>query len=165
MTQPYGSSPDTPHIPPQPQYQPQYQPQHHEAPQYQQTPPQAPYQGVPAQPYAPQPYAPQQYAPAQYPVPQGPRAPMPYKDSTAAWLLWFFTGSVGGHHFYLGNTQRGVVYAVTFGVSFLLSFVLIGFIGLLVLFILWIVDATQLSSQLNAYNARAYANNQALGVV
>jgi TM2 domain-containing membrane protein YozV len=88
---------------------------------------------------------------------------MQFKDSTAAWLLWFFTGYVGGHHFYLGRTQRGVAYAVTFAASLVLSFVIIGFLGYVVLFVLWIVDATQLSQQLNEYNARAHATNQSLG--
>ena len=151
MTQPYGSTPETPSVPPQPQYQP--------------APPQAAYPAQP-QPYQ-QPYqaaVPQPYAPAPYGVPKAPRVPMPYKDSTAAWLLWFFLGYFGAHHFYLGRNQRGTVYAVVCGLSILLSFLLIGFIGFLVLFVLWIIDATQLSGQLTDYNARAYANNQALGV-
>lgn len=151
MTQPYGSSPETPNVPPQPQYQP--------------APPQSAYPAQP-QPYQ-QPYqaaVPQPYGHPQYPVQQAPQAPMAYKDSTAAWLLWFFLGYFGAHQFYLGNNQRGTIYAVVCGLSILLSLVFIGFIGFLVLFVFWIIDATQLSQKLNDYNARAYANNQALGL-
>ena len=102
--------------------------------------------------------------------PQGhaavPRAvlPMPYKDGTAAWLLWFFLGSFGAHHFYLGRTKWGVAYAVSFVLSWLFTIVLIGFLGLIALFVLWIVDATQMSSRLRQYNAHAYAVNRSLGV-
>lgn len=35
------------------------------------------------------------------------------KDKTAATLLSFFLGGVGGHHYYLGNTFRGVLYTLT----------------------------------------------------
>jgi TM2 domain-containing membrane protein YozV len=151
MTQPYGSSPEpgppAPGVPSQPQYQQAPPPAGYAAPAP------APYQGIPAQPYAAAPYA---GAP-------GPVVPLQYKDSTAAWLLWFFTGYVGGHHFYLGRTQRGVAYAITFAVSLVLSFVIIGFLGYVVLFVLWIIDATRLTQELNDYNARAYATNQSLG--
>src|SRR3954449_1166388 len=37
------------------------------------------------------------------------------------------------------QTQRGVIYAVTFAASFLLSFVFIGLLGFIALFILWVV--------------------------
>ena len=90
--------------------------------------------------------------------------PMPYKDGTAAWLLWFFLGSFGAHHFYLGRTKWGVAYAVSFVLSWLFTIVLIGFLGLIALFVLWIVDATQMSSRLRQYNAHAYAVNRSLGV-
>ncbi|QZY00603.1 TM2 domain-containing protein [Halobaculum rubrum] len=32
------------------------------------------------------------------------------KDKTSAALLAIFLGWIGGHHFYLGNTTRGIIY-------------------------------------------------------
>ncbi|MGY1642325.1 NINE protein [Geodermatophilus sp. SYSU D00703] len=112
-------------------------------------PAQPPYAQVPGQPYGAAPY---------------PVLPKPYKDSTAAWLLWFFLGAFGAHHFYLGRTQWGVLYAVGFVVSWLLAVVIIGFLGLIALFVLWIIDAAQMSRRLQEYNAHAYAVNRSLGL-
>jgi len=92
-----------------------------------------------------------------------PLAPLQYKDSTAAFLLWFFAGYFGGHHFYLGRTQRGVAYAVTCVVSSILLLAFIGAIGFIVLFVLWMVDGVQLSDRIRQYNAHAYAVNQSMG--
>ena len=36
------------------------------------------------------------------------------KDSTTGVLLCFFLGGVGAHHFYMGNTGVGIVYALFF---------------------------------------------------
>ncbi|MGY1712151.1 TM2 domain-containing protein [Geodermatophilus sp. SYSU D00758] len=89
---------------------------------------------------------------------------MPYKDGTAAWLLWFFLGGFGAHHFYLGRTGWGVAYAIGFVLSWLLSVVLIGFLGLAALFVLWIVDAVRMNQRLGHYNAQAFAANRSLGL-
>jgi TM2 domain-containing membrane protein YozV len=121
---------------------------HHAAPQYQ-VPPQQFYPPLPAQPYG---------------VPAQMVLPMPYKDSTAAWLLWFFLGAFGAHHFYLGRTQWGVAYAIGFVVSWLLAVVIIGFLGLIALFILWIIDATKMSERLRQCNAHAFAVNRSMGL-
>ncbi|MCW2705231.1 MAG: hypothetical protein JWQ37_3226 [Blastococcus sp.] len=124
--------------------------------------PQGPFQQAPFQqaPFQPGPY--QQIASQPYPAAH-PLAPMQYKDTTAAFLLWFFTGYFGGHHFYLGRTQRGVAYAVTCVLSWMLLFVFIGALGLIVLFVLWVIDGVQLSERLRQYNAHAYAVNQSMG--
>ncbi|UJF33459.1 TM2 domain-containing protein [Paenibacillus hexagrammi] len=37
------------------------------------------------------------------------------KSSGVAWLLWFFTGGIGGHRFYLGKTGTGVAMLLTLG--------------------------------------------------
>jgi TM2 domain-containing membrane protein YozV len=135
-------------------------------------------QPVPAQPTWPQPAPAQAWgAPGlpgpQFPPPMHPQAyaavphpvlPMPYKDSTAAWLLWFFLGSFGAHHFYLGRTKWGVGYAVGFVLSWLLTLVIIGLLGLIALFVLWVIDATQMSQRLQEYNAQAYAVNRSRGL-
>jgi TM2 domain-containing membrane protein YozV len=165
MTQPaYGNSPEPllppPHVPPAPQ-PPYYQ---QPAPPYgghPSAPPQGPYQAAPPQGPA-YPALPPQPG-AYHPGGQHPLAPAQYKDSTAAWLLWFFTGFFGGHHFYLGRTQRGVIYAVSWAVSLVLSAVVIGLLGFVVLFVFWIIDATQLAEQVRQHNARAYLANHSMG--
>jgi TM2 domain-containing membrane protein YozV len=118
---------------------------------------------APQYPMPPQHFVPQ--APVQpYGVPPQMVLPMPYKDSTAAWLLWVFLGGFGAHHFYLGRTQWGVAYAIGFVVSWLLAFAIIGFLGLIALFILWIIDATKMSERLQQYNAHAFAVNRSMGL-
>lgn len=39
----------------------------------------------------------------------------PEKSLAVAYVLWFFFGFLGVHHFYLGKVGRGVGYLVTFG--------------------------------------------------
>jgi hypothetical protein len=39
----------------------------------------------------------------------------PDKSLGVAYLLWFFLGFLGVHHFYLGKVGRGVGYLLTFG--------------------------------------------------
>lgn len=89
---------------------------------------------APQAPAYPQPV--QRPAPA-YPVPQRPmgwypvayQAPAaPPKSSGVAYLLWFFFGLFGVHHFYLGRTGWGVAY--------LLSTLLLGWLGLGVILVM-----------------------------
>lgn len=44
------------------------------------------------------------------------------KEKSTTVLLAFFAGGLGGHHFYLGNTGRGLLYLV-FCFTFIPSFV------------------------------------------
>jgi TM2 domain-containing membrane protein YozV len=36
------------------------------------------------------------------------------KDRTSAGIIALFLGGLGGHHFYLGNTKKGIVYLLFF---------------------------------------------------
>jgi hypothetical protein len=41
--------------------------------------------------------------------------PRPDKSLGLSYLLWFFLGFLGVHHFYLGKVGRGIGYLLTFG--------------------------------------------------
>ena len=100
---------------------------------------QPPHLGVAPHP-APQYPVPQQFVPQGMRQPYGvPMAmPLPYKDSTAAWLLGFFLGAFGAHHFYLGRKRWGWTY--------------LGTVGLLALG--WLTDLFLLPRYIRAANAR-----------
>jgi len=74
--------------------------------------------------------------PPSYGAPAGPA--LPPKDLALSYILWFFVGVLGIHHFYLGKVGRGLLWLFTFG--------LLG-IGML-------VDLFTLPSQVRAVNAR-----------
>ncbi len=63
------------------------------------------------------------------------------KSVLVAYLLWFFLGYLGAHRFYLGRVVSGIVMLVMSLLSVLLTVVLIGFLGLLVIGLWWFIDA------------------------
>ncbi len=63
---------------------------------------------------------------------------LPPKDLPIAYILWFFLGVFGVHHFYLGKIGRGILYLLTGGV----------------LGIMWLVDLFTLPSQVRMVNAQ-----------
>lgn len=60
------------------------------------------------------------------------------KQTPIAYVLWFFLGVLGVHHFYLGKIGRGILYLLTVGVFG---------IGLL-------IDLFTLPAQVRAVNAQ-----------
>jgi len=44
-------------------------------------------------------------------------------SSGASWLLYIFTGIIGGHRFYLGRTVTGLIQLFTLGGFFLWTFI------------------------------------------
>ena len=62
------------------------------------------------------------------------------KEKIIAALLAFFLGAWGFHWFYLGNTELGKKYLIWCLVGIFTSFLVVGFIPLVILEILGIVD-------------------------
>jgi TM2 domain-containing membrane protein YozV len=63
------------------------------------------------------------------------------KSIGIAYLLWFFLGGLGIHRLYLGQTGSAVAMAILCVVSSVTTFIVIGFFGLGILGIWWLVDA------------------------
>jgi len=63
------------------------------------------------------------------------------KSAGVAYLLWFFLGSLGVHRFYLGQTGSGVAMLLLCLLSWATTFIVVGFFGLALLGIWWLVDA------------------------
>lgn len=95
------------------------------------------------------------------PVNADPRVMMRYdaekKSLVLAYLLWFFLGYGGVHRMYLGRWFSGLFMAFTFVVSFVLSFVFIGYIGLAFIFLWWCVDALLTAAMVQGHNSRLAA--------
>lgn len=63
------------------------------------------------------------------------------KSVGAAYLLWFFLGTLGAHRFYLGRTGSGLAQLALLVIGWLTAAIVIGFGFLIALVIWWIVDA------------------------
>jgi TM2 domain-containing membrane protein YozV len=63
------------------------------------------------------------------------------KSAGAAYLLWFFLGTLGAHRFYLGKTGSGVAQLILFVLGWITMSVGVGVVLLIALGIWWIVDA------------------------
>lgn len=60
------------------------------------------------------------------------------KSKSTMFILWLFTGLLGGHRFYVGKTFSALIYMFTFGL----------------LFIGWALDFFRLGSMVDDYNMR-----------
>ena len=72
----------------------------------------------------------------------------------AAYLLWFFLGYGGVHRIYLGRWASGFIMLALFGVSMLLTIVFIGYLGLGVIALWWLIDALLIPGMAQRYNNR-----------
>lgn len=75
------------------------------------------------------------------------------KNMILAYLLWFFLGTFGVHNFYAGNSKSGIGKLILLVASIILSFVLIGVFGFVILGIWVLVDAFLLYRWINDHNA------------
>lgn len=73
-------------------------------------------------------------------------------NSTLAWVLWFFLGTLGGHRFLLGEKTTGAVMLILTLMGWATSWLLIGFLILPVVWIWWVVDAFNLSKMIDKRN-------------
>jgi TM2 domain-containing membrane protein YozV len=71
-----------------------------------------------------------------------------------AYLLWFFLGYVGVHRFYLGRVGSGIAMIGIFGLSWLLSWVFIGYVGLALIGLWWVIDLFLIPGMTASYNQR-----------
>ncbi|WP_135553379.1 TM2 domain-containing protein [Paenibacillus cymbidii] len=51
------------------------------------------------------------------------------KSKGALYLLWFFTGGIGGHRYYLGDVGRGIAMTLTLGGLGIWALIDVFFIG------------------------------------
>ncbi len=77
----------------------------------------------------------------------------------AIWLVpaltsWFFIPTFGLHRLYLGRWTSGLLALGLQAVSLLLSFVLIGFLGFLIIIPWWLVDALLIPGMTRDHNNR-----------
>lgn len=76
------------------------------------------------------------------------------KSLLVAYLLWWFLGFVGAHRFYLGRTGSAVLMLLLSAVSWVLTFVLVGFLGLALIGLWWLIDALLIPGMVRSDNLR-----------
>jgi len=76
------------------------------------------------------------------------------KSALIAYLLWWFLGTFGAHRFYLGRIGSGLTMLILMLFSLAGTLILIGFLGLFVIGIWWIVDAFLIPGIVREHNMR-----------
>jgi TM2 domain-containing membrane protein YozV len=76
------------------------------------------------------------------------------KSALVAYVLWFFLGYFGVHRFYLGRVGSGLAMLLLGLLSGALTVVLIGYIGLAIIAIWWLIDAVLIPGMTRRYNNR-----------
>jgi TM2 domain-containing membrane protein YozV len=88
---------------------------------------------------------------------QQPQPPVYYKNPGLAAVLSFFWTGLG--QIYNGQIGKGILFMIAFGVSFLLMFILIGFITTPVLWIYGMWDAYKSAEKINYWTAQRYGQS------
>jgi len=129
--------------------------------QAQREPQAPPAAGASGQAMVPVPYTGQPSATgAPYP-PSYPAVPSPYKDTTVAYLLWFFLAGFGAHAFYLRQPAKAVTMLLLTLVGWATVWILVGILPLLAVAIIWIVDAFLIPGRVRMLNLRIGSVNAA----
>lgn len=76
------------------------------------------------------------------------------KSPGAAYLLWLLLGLVGGHRFYAGRWFSGFIMASIFLLSWLLTLIWIGWIGVVFVGFWWLVDGLLVGGWIRDHNLR-----------
>ena len=71
-----------------------------------------------------------------------------------AYLLWFFTGSVGGHRFYLGRTGSAVAQLTLCLTGILLAVVIVGFFLIAILAVWLLIDLFTIGGMVEEQNRK-----------
>jgi TM2 domain-containing membrane protein YozV len=84
------------------------------------------------------------------------------KETSVAYLLWFFLGEFGAHRFYLGKIGSAVAMLLITLISIPFTIIYVGFFGFFAVFVWWIVDAFLIPGWIRAHND--LARRRAYGV-
>ncbi len=76
------------------------------------------------------------------------------RSTLVAYLLWFFLGYGGVHRMFLGRWVSGLLMLALFAASMLLTVVLIGYLGLGLVILWWLIDALLIPGMTQRYNDR-----------
>lgn len=74
------------------------------------------------------------------------------KSPTVAYLLWFFLGGFAAHRFYCGKTGSAVVMLLLSLISWATTWILIGFVGVAIWTIWWIIDVFLINTWIKTHN-------------
>jgi TM2 domain-containing membrane protein YozV len=76
------------------------------------------------------------------------------KSLIIAYLLWFFLGQFGVHRMYLNHWASGIFMLILAGISWALTLILIGYIGLAILGLWWLIDGLLTYFMVNGHNTQ-----------
>lgn len=79
------------------------------------------------------------------------------KSLIVAYLLWWFLGFFGAHRFYLGRIGSGLLMLLVSAVSWVLTFVVIGYLGVAFIGLWWLIDAFLIPSMARRHNMHLIA--------
>ncbi len=74
------------------------------------------------------------------------------KNTTAALLLGIFIGDLGAHHFYLGNSNRGILYIFICFMNLFLAFIFIGVITAFIFKVITWIEMIDISKKVDEAN-------------
>lgn len=79
------------------------------------------------------------------------------KSLLVAYLLWWFLGLFGAHRLYLGRTATGLLMLAISAASWVLTLVVVGYAGLALIGLWWLIDALLIPGMARRENLRTLA--------